>query len=58
MYGVDVDALDQRLRRFREKFPDGAWTEDLDRKRNAPKYLYQESAIQSIIDDLRGEGRA
>ncbi len=46
-------ALDARLSRWRKANPDGQWIEDTERKRNEPRFLYLESAVMHIIENLR-----
>lgn len=53
-YGVGVDALTKRLERWRYKHDDG-FIEVSNPAQNEPKYLYDESAVMLIINDLKAK---
>lgn len=55
-HGVPAPALDQQLRRWRNKCPAGRWIENPDPKRDEATFLYPENAIMHIIDHLRCVG--
>lgn len=53
-YGISVDALDARLRRWRkENAAGGGWMPHDSPRVNEPKYLYRLSAVLPIIQDLK-----
>jgi hypothetical protein len=52
LFGVEGDALRQRLNRWRKK-NDGGWKEVTDRKPREPKYLYRDGAVRSIVGSLK-----
>lgn len=51
-FRVDSEALRKRLERWRRENIVG-WREVQTRARNEPRYLYQLSAVKSVVDELR-----
>lgn len=58
-YGVDRDALEARLRRWRKKsIADSAWIKHDSRRKNEPRFLYREDAVHEEIQTLKvSDGR-
>lgn len=53
-YGIDPERLRKRLDRWRKSNLDVAgWREVEDRRPREPKYLYRESAVKPILDELQ-----
>ena len=53
-HGVDHEKLRKRLDRWRRKNPGSkGWIENIEPEAKQPRYLYRESAVLSIIEDLK-----
>ena len=51
-YGVDLDALEKRLARWRDKNPDG-WVEVENTGSKAPRFLHKLAAVMPVIDAMK-----
>jgi|GEM_PF-6744376 len=54
IYDVPYDALDGRLRRWRQEHPDG-WRELSERRRNDPNFLYLLGEVRPILRELNAK---
>ena len=54
-HGVNYDALNHRLRRWRKTHNNGEYVQPQNRTSKSPKYLYRHGSVEPVIDKMKGK---